>query len=1218
MELSELPLREGISFPKSNILSNIPTNLKITPSKIDLVESANFLSSQKTFKEEIQQVAQYFSEFKKPKIVTPFQGTSLILSKDKTKFYFGSREGRIGAASIETKETILDIDLKERTIWTIAMSHNDKFLYSGGMGGDIKKFLVETMVQVSSFKGHTSEVNVVLITKDDKWMFSTGDDGMVIKWDLSAEVSSPIILYKIGCICYGLDLSFDNKFIATVGQDRAVHYFDVALNQKVKELKENDFGITWCVCITSSNTYIAVGDDRYMTYLYSISKWERVRAFKGHTSRVRCITATFDEKYVITGGTDNRIFIWDTTEERSGIQLLGHTDWVKAFIIMEDQRTFYSMSDDCSIQPWRIPKYDNYFILKQGLDLTMFNQLETGHRSTELLILLKGNQITKYDRSNNMESSVIDLDEKKIMIFSINPRDDSFVTVRQETQARRYNKDLSIKYIIDFYDSDLNIQRSHTSEFYNLSSMIHSSDGKYLIIGEQFRCIIIEVASMQVYHAFRSHKQAVITLACSPSNKYVFSFDDDRQSTLIKSYDFAKKVEIKALFDPNFKMLNKMVVSFDDEYLAVLPKNKQVSIWATSKMLKIYDFSVETCKDLKFHGAQNHLYTILEDQLKVYSIPSMVISFIVKFDSHISLFAFGRGNEELIIALNNRFEVWKTPTSVNSLSIYGENNILYDFYKYIGSVVSGKGTTYNSTFNHWVIEPFHMNIMHIFAYFNKIDMMAKAVEENVGFIISRSGISPLDVCFEMNNEQGINFFYKYIKNNASSKPFFTCVLGRSLNRICLHQSHKTKKFLDMMLTKTFDSTLSRFHHSNQKLPMIVFTPGLFTDKASFPKEKFSNEGQALEFLQTYFSLNLHPGSQDSLDFISSLLESQNDLIFNSNFIQTILKFKWEKVRFILYTQAVVYVIYLVLLSAYSSLGNVQILHACFALNLALILYEIFQVVCSKEEYFKDLWNYVDVARSTIVTVIWVRDVGDYFLTQDNLIALVVFISWVRGISYFRIIKDTRYYINLIYEVIKDILPFLSILFYSTIAFSLVFERLLHRDDRYFKYLTTSWEINVGGFDTSDYENWMYLAFFTHTILNPILMLNLLISIMSHTFEKVNENILVADSKELAEMIREGELFFIWKRKYVEKKFLHVCKNIGIAAEENDSVTVLKKMRKRITGLNQSIHSIDTEVAELKRGQAQIVNTLGSFERVLESLVEGQNEIREIVKKIESK
>jgi hypothetical protein len=124
--------------------------------------------------------------------------------------------------------------------------------------------------------------------------------------------------------------------------------------------------------------------------------------------------------------------------------------------------------------------------------------------------------------------------------------------------------------------------------------------------------------------------------------------------------------------------------------------------------------------------------------------------------------------------------------------------------------------------------------------------------------------------------------------------------------------------------------------------------------------------------------------------------------------------------------------------------------------------------------------------------------------------------------------------------------------------------------------------------------------------------------MSHTFEKVNENILVADSKELAEMIREGELFFIWKRKYVEKKFLHVCKNIGIAAEENDSVTVLKKMRKRITGLNQSIHSIDTEVAELKRGQAQIVNTLGSFERVLESLVEGQNEIREIVKKIESK
>ena len=1186
--------------------------LKITPSRIDHVESENFHLSEKTFKEEIQQVAQYFSEFKKPRIATPFQGTSLIITKDRTKFYFGSREGRIGSASIESKETILDIDLKEGTIWTLALSHTDKYMYSGGQGGKIKKFDVENMSQIGIFEGHTDEVNVILISKDDKWMYSTGDDGQVIKWDLSASApSQPIILYKIQGLCYGLDLSYDNDFVATVGQDHFVHYFSLKENEKVKVISDSDFGVTWCVVISSSNNSIAFGDDRSIVYLYSIKSWERLRVYKGHSSRVRCITMTFDEKFIISGGTDHKIFIWDTNEERRGIELNGHTDWVKAFIICEDQKTFYSMSDDCSIQPWRIPKYDNYVILKDQIDLTMYNQLESGNRNRELIFMIKGNEITKFDRSNEMKQISINMDEKKISIFSINPIDDSIVTVRMEVVARRYGSG-SKNYIFDFYDSDFNKVRESNMEFYSLSSLIHSSNGQYLIVGERFRCIIINSKTMEIYHAFRSHKGNVISMCCSPNNKYLFSFDD-KKTMLIKSYDFAKKVELKALIDQNFSHLFKMVVSYDDEYLAVYPKNKQISIWATSKMLKIYDFAPENCKDLKYIGTQNHLYLMLEDQIKVYSIPSMVISFIMKFDCSVCLFTFSADFKELIVALDKRFEIWKTPTTVASLGIYGENKILYEFYRYMGSVVSGKETPYNSTFNHWVIEPFHMNIMHIFAYFNKLEMMSKAIDENVGFIISRSGFSPLYVCFEMNNEQGINFFYKYVKKTSLIKPFFTCVLGKSLNRICLHQSHKTKKFLDIMLSKSIDSTLSRFHHSTYKLPIIAFSTGLFTDKSSFAKEMFSNDGQALEFLQTYFNLNLEIGSLDSLQLIRSMIDSDNEQIFNSNFIQTILKFKWRKVRYILYAQAIVYIIYLILLSAYSSLGNMYVLNVCFAFNLILVLYEILQLFCSREDYFKDLWNYIDLIRSTIVTIIWVRDMGSYFSTQDNLIALVVFISWVRGISYFRVIKVTRYYINLIYEVVLDILPFLSILFYSTIAFSLVFERLLHREDSYFKYLTISWEINVGGFNSDGYRDWLYLAFFVYTILNPILMLNLLISIMSFAFNKVNENVLVADSKELAGMIFEGELVYIWRRNKKISSFLHVCRSFEVGSEDSDLVTVMKKMRKKVTGLYKEIESVQTNMDEVRKGQVAVENKVNGFMHVLEGIKTGQEEIKAMIK-----
>ena len=1163
------------------------SNIRITPSQLFLVESEDYYLTEKTFKEEIQQITAYLSEFKKPMIVTPFKGTSLVITKDHSKFFFGSREGRIGVASIESKETIADVDLKEGTIWTLALSHNDKFLYSGGQGGHIKKFLVESMTEIKVYQGHTDEVNVILISKDETKMYSTGDDGKVIKWDLNTEDGSPTILYDIKRNCYGLDLSADNHFIASVGGDGMAHVYDLEINEKIKTLSGNDFGTTWCVAITYSNTYLAFGNDRAVTFLYSFNSWERVRIFKGHESRVRCMSSTIDEKYLITGGIDHKIFVWDLTEDRNGILMCGHTDWVKAFIIAEDQKTFYSMSDDCSIQTWRIPKYDNYYILKKDLDPTDYQSIFSCHRSSEYLYFLKQKGITKFDRSEGLKESKIDFDAK-ILLFCISPKDDKIVTVRKDINPKSYSyQSVSKKYLFEIYDSNFEKISEKSLDLYDLEQMIFSADGNYLILGELYKCIIVHESTMEIYHEFRSHKGTVVNLACSPNMTYVFSFDDDDSNNQIKSYSFLDKIELRALTDPKLTKLKKMIISADEDYLVVLNTNDEATIWATSKMIKIVDLSLPECRDIMFNNNFNHLYCLFKDYIKIYTLPSMCVSSVIKFRTESKFFTFNYNYTEIIVALEKSIEIWKTPTGVTSLALYGENRILYKFYKYMANIVSGKEVVYKRKFNSWIIEPFHMNVMHIFAYFSKIEFLSKAIEDGAGFIVSRSGNSPLDVCFEMNNEAGIYFFYKYLMKTCKAQPYFSCTLGKSLNRICRHQSYRTKKLLDLMLIKSIDSSLSRFHHSTMQLPMIVFSPTLFSNKGGFPKKNFSNEGQALEFLQTYFKLNLIPGTQDSLGLIKSLIETDNDQIFMSNFIQIILQEKWSSIRYILYIQAVLYITYLVLLSIYSSIGNTSVLSACFAINIILIVYEFIQFLCSRQDYFKDFWNYIDITRSAVMTLIWIRDIAGIFDTDDNLIALVVFISWTRGISYFRVIAVTRYYINLIYEVIWDILPFLSILFYSTVAFSFVFERLLHRSDTYFKYLSASWEINVGGFDSANYDNWMYLSFFIHTIFNPILMLNLLISIMSHTFDRVESNILVADSRELAGMILEGELVYVWRRKINKSTFLHVCKSLEVIVQENE----MKKLRTRVNNLGEIMSKTNADIEVLKNGQVEIKQLL---------------------------
>jgi hypothetical protein len=453
-----------------------------------------------------------------------------------------------------------------------------------------------------------------------------------------------------------------------------------------------------------------------------------------------------------------------------------------------------------------------------------------------------------------------------------------------------------------------------------------------------------------------------------------------------------------------------------------------------------------------------------------------------------------------------------------------------------------------------------------------------------------------------------------ISPKKSSKIQLSCVLEYSVIRLCSHRYEKVARFFSLILTKSIDSTLTRFHHSNRKLPIMVFSSTLFVKKESFSSGDFSNQGQALEFVQSYFKINVVAGTSESIEFIKSIINSENNKIFYTNFINNTLTYKWSQIRFLLYWQASGYTIYLVLLSAYGNLQNFNILSACFALNINLIIYEVAQMLTSGKDYLTDPWNYMDLIRAALMTLLFFYDLYNVDYYFNFLLAATLFFTWIRGVSYFRIFTVTRYYINLIYEVIIDILPFLTILFYSTIGFSLTFENLQASDRPYFGYVTESWEINVGGFDTSSYGKLMYLAFFLHTVINPIIMLNLLISIMSNTFGRVNSQVIVADSRELAGMILEAELMLFWRRNSNHRMYLHVCKSISETKVVDPTIGYLKLMKRKILMASKGHSDTKEKIEQLD----DFMNTLRKKQdRIIENQEEILNEIRNVKMKMKN-
>ncbi|OMJ90474.1 hypothetical protein SteCoe_7177 [Stentor coeruleus] len=1198
--------KQGFSFP------SITTDF----------DNPEFFLVSRPMAEELQDVSTYLSEFRPSKIVTPFKGTSIAISKDKSRFFFGSREGRVGVAKIETKETILEIDLKEGTIWAIALCENDRILFSGGRGGLIRKLSTADMSQVAVLEGHNDEVNVIAISNDEKTLYSAGDDGQVIMWDIMEISPKPNLLVKhSGMIC-GMDLSKDNKYLASSSSSGVVSVYDLTEHKEIFREKNINNNAFWTVKITQNNTWLVLGDSEGFLLIYSFGTWELIKNIKAHEDIIRSIVCTADEKKVVTGSYDTKLKLWDLDWDSEPIVFQGHTELVKALLLSDDSKTIYSLSDDCSIQMWKIPPYKNNSILSE--EKTENRPLYVGSQNRSTLYTFGNKQLGKYCHEKKYAIEYKNLELPSLVITLLNPVKDEFVFIEMKENEICYyyyynSSSLKISdYSVTFVNPVTNeITRTGTLSLYNVCSAIFSHDGKFLIIGESRRCSIFLAETLEKFHSFLSHKEEIKHLTLSLNGIYLFASDTQN---IIKCLNIINRTEVKGIKDIEAGDIEKMVVSRDNEFLVVLHKGSIANVWSISRMIKISQISLEGVKDIYYPSNADYMFCLYDFSIKAINFPTFITCFEITLPYKVEYFAFSHDFTEIYIKHLDGLTSWTNPLSANKFLSFGHPTSVVKFFQYLGKLASSRDDIYDPQYNNCVLEPFHINMMHLYAYFNKISSLTQCIQENCPFLISKSGYTPLDICLQSNNDLGITLLYSKVKQETLKNPMFLSILENSITRICTSLSDKAYKFLDLSLSSSIDSTLTRYRHSNIPLPLFLYSPTLFCDKTLFSDlSTVSTEGETLQFFQTYFKLNMNPGSNDSINFVKALISTENETVFMSDFIKIILEEKWKKIRSVLYIQSLLYLIYLIAISCYSTFEGMFLLILSFVLNVILILYEFKQAISSGSDYFSDIWNYFDLLRLILATLMFITDIISGNVYSEIIIALVLLISWMRGIAYFRVFKATRYYINLIYEVVLDIFPFLMIVFYSTLAFSFIFERVFRgTSDQvpdYFYYLSVSWELNLGTFSSSDYTTLMYLAFILHAVLNPIIMLNLLISVMSNTFERVNSQVEVADNKELAKMILEAELVYAWNRDNVEKEYFFMIKGVEIEEIQDNTLAQVRNIKRKVGDMNRSQNMISDSINGLLESidEMKVTQTRGLEQQ--EMIIESQRNLENILQEM---
>mmetsp|Transcript_16865 Transcript_16865/g.16735 ORF Transcript_16865/g.16735 Transcript_16865/m.16735 type:complete len:222 (+) Transcript_16865:1057-1722(+) len=219
-------------------------------------------------------------------------------------------------------------------------------------------------------------------------------------------------------------------------------------------------------------------------------------------------------------------------------------------------------------------------------------------------------------------------------------------------------------------------------------------------------------------------------------------------------------------------------------------------------------------------------------------------------------------------------------------------------------------------------------------------------------------------------------------------------------------------------------------------------------------------------------------------------------------------------------------------------------------------------------------------------------------------------SWLRGLTYFRLIDSTRPYINLLFETAADISGFLILFLYSTLAFSFLFMVLAFNDSpiEIIMSLKDSYNLALGNYPDGDFNFIEFIMVTTSLIIGPIIMFNLLISIISDTYERVLSDRVAADLKELINMIIEVEYMMFHKRLLNENKYVQSCHET-VNEDRDEWEGKLRALEKSIDKINQSNQILcDSAIKRIDEEEENLSEFSNRLERILEFAKSNNNQL----------
>jgi WD40 repeat protein len=1203
------------------------------------------------------------------------EGVTSIVSSPDFKYLASCSKGKtIKIWNLEEKREESFFTDNKDSIVSLVFSPDGKYLVTGLFEGMIKIWDFKSYKEEFVLTGHTQNVRCLIFTPDGKFLISGSDDFLIKVWNIEEKHEEFSFTGNKKSVI-SLAMSPDGKYFASGSFESIIKIWNLEKKQLEKTLNTN-YIVYANLAFNPHGNYLASGWDNNRIKIWDLEDTTNEILFSGHTKTVVSLAFSPQGNYLVSGSYDNLIKIWNVLEKREEYTLQGHTDLVGTLTFSQDGNYFASGSLDKAIKIWNLKEKKEDCILSGHESSVMSiafspdtKYIVSGSYDKAIKIWSipeKKEVFSLIGHTKSVASVTFSPDgrflasgsyDNTIKVWNLSQNQEEY-TLEGHTQVARavlYSPDG--KFLASAsYDNTIKIwdlaQRkedfSLTGHTKSVLSLSYSKDGRYLVTGSNDNTVKLwNLIEKRQEFSFNGHTQAVPSVLFSPDTKNIISGSYDK---IIKIWNLEEKREEYSLAG-HAKSIRSLSLSPYGNYLASGSDDFTIKIWNLKE--KREEFSLDghnqSIGTVAFSPDGKLLASGSDDNtVRIWNLVERRSENLVTGDGYWINRSFIDQKGIFFTDIddkkfNQSLRLSTAPNSSplclqyyfigpsNTFDHYYQKKSL--FYNLLDGIKSQNFSNVLPLANNLLVTQYTYSAIHFLCFYGKLQALKTFLNETCEIKADLFGKSPFYYCIKKKFHDCTDYLLNFLISLLSSEsPLDSTRVKSSLYAIrndftIIIESSSTVlvAFLEKLLIVS-DNT---FTEAGGEFPIIQYSNIMVPAIQTFINFSKSTEEIPVVLQTSLFPIPDSLNSLNAFGMMRAIHSCSNKTIFVTPFIQYYIKFYWESlVLWIGFYSILVFLnttafLLVLLVDKYHSYALIPFI----ATNSLLFIWEIFQLKSEKLKYFNSVANFLDLIR-VFFTAFWISlqflqenpKENSYYEVLTLIVASLNFIKSFKGFCKF---DSTRYYVRLIPMALKDIRHFLIIFSYTTFIFGVLFFISRSQED-YNSLWAGAFALNFGGSEFgSTFLSLEYPIFFLATIINVVLMLNLLISILGDSYDRFQMNQVQLDYEQRTEFILEVlEVRSVFYKcvEWTEGKFLHIC-NLSSAGSAGDDEVWEGKLKYldskwdyRAQALKQKIGSMDNVVNQIKYKTTAIENIvkqeIGTVNRSISSLENKVNSIEE--------